>query len=334
MSTLTAGEVKVEAAQREGVQSQRAARIDALAVGGACLLFLCLTLYQINLPGLYPDEAFDVIPAMQLLLGHKVELLDNAGLHLFGLDFPVMSSSAYQGVTSTYLALPFFAVGGINVFSLRLMTVTTGLVAVVLTYFLARAWFGRVEARLAAVMLAVSPAWVFWSRLGVYVVSEVVPIAAGALLAFTLWGRRRPFAERNGSLYLGAFLLGLGLTTKLLFLWFITSLAVCAVVFFGQRVWQHRDEVGAQAGKLACVSLVVLAAFCAGAAPFIIYNLQTRGTYYLLKGSASLGPTTHGVDNRAFMRNLWTEVDAFRVLLDGGYFWFQGILSRTFSNPL
>src|SRR4051794_30012959 len=89
--------------------------LDVAIVSLACLLFLGICLYQLNLPGLYPDEAFDVIPSMQLLLGHPVELQRNAGLHLFGLDLPLMSSSDYQGVTSTYLALPFFAVGGINV---------------------------------------------------------------------------------------------------------------------------------------------------------------------------------------------------------------------------
>ena len=78
---------------------------DALLVGACCLLFLSLCLYQLNLPGLYPDEAFDVIPSMQLILGHPVELERGAGLHILGLSLPLMSSSDYQGVTSTYLAI-------------------------------------------------------------------------------------------------------------------------------------------------------------------------------------------------------------------------------------
>src|SRR5437867_689529 len=77
--------------------------LDALCVGAACVVFLALCLYQLDLPGLYTDEAFDVVPAMQLLLGHPVELQRGAGLHLLGLDLPLMSSSDYQGVTSTYL---------------------------------------------------------------------------------------------------------------------------------------------------------------------------------------------------------------------------------------
>ena len=36
--------------------------------------FLALTLFQLDLPGLYYDEALDVVPTMQLLLGQPVKL--------------------------------------------------------------------------------------------------------------------------------------------------------------------------------------------------------------------------------------------------------------------
>ncbi|MFL5732530.1 MAG: ArnT family glycosyltransferase [Chloroflexia bacterium] len=310
----------------------KAQKLDLFAVGTSCLIFLALTLYQLDLPGLYPDEAFDVIPTMQILLGHSVELQRDAGVHLFGLALPLMSSSDYQGVTSTYLALPFFALLGINVYALRLMTITVGLVALLLTFFLAAEWFGRPVARVAVLLLAVSPAWVFWSRLGVYVVSEVVPIAAGALLAFTVWVRRQPLAERNGPLYVGTFLLGLGLATKLLFIWMIVAVAGCALILYGRLIWESRGAWLAQARRWALIALAAGGAFCLGAFPFLLYNAMTRGTLYVLR--ANPGSTTHGVDNTAVMRNLWTEADAFRVLLDGSYFWFQGTLAAVYYNPL
>src|SRR5437763_1392890 len=87
---------------------RRGVLLDALAVSVACIVFLALCLYQLDLPGLYPDEAFDVVPSMQILLGHPVDVQRGAGIHIFGTDFPLMSSSDYQGVTSTYLVLPFF----------------------------------------------------------------------------------------------------------------------------------------------------------------------------------------------------------------------------------
>ncbi|MEO8284813.1 MAG: glycosyltransferase family 39 protein [Chloroflexota bacterium] len=338
MSGLTATERPVRGAMVRPLAVGTALRetmLDAAVVAVSCLVFLGLCLYQLQLPGLYPDEAFDVIPAMQLLLGHPVELQRNIGLHIFGLDLPLMSSSDYQGVTSTYMALPFFALGGINVVSLRAMTVTVGLIGVVLTYFLARAWFGRPVARLAVVLIAVSPAWVFWSRLGVYVVSQVMPIGAGALLALTHWVRGRPFGKRNGVLYLGAFLLGLGLTTKLLFLWFIAAVVLTSLILWGRPIWERRRAWLAERHSWLRMCLWSGLAFCLGASPFIVYNVLSGGTFNLLRHTISApGSTGHGVNNSAFLRNLWTEADAFKVLLDGGYFWFQGKDSATYANPL
>src|ERR1043165_5247874 len=134
--TLSPVTVRDEAAMRSLPQTNTTARrivlLDALIIAVACVVFLALCLYQLELPGLYPDEAFDVVPSMQILLGHPVDVQRGAGVHLFGTDFPLMSSSDYQGVTSTYLVLPFFAIGGINVYSLRLMSVLVGVLGLVL----------------------------------------------------------------------------------------------------------------------------------------------------------------------------------------------------------
>ena len=113
-----------KASKREGV-------LDFVIVAVSCVLFFTISVYQLDLPGLYTDEAYDVIPAMQMVLGHPVELQGDV-LDLGALRLPLMSSSAYQGVTYTYLALPFFALGGVNVFSLRLMTVLVGVLGIVL----------------------------------------------------------------------------------------------------------------------------------------------------------------------------------------------------------
>jgi hypothetical protein len=337
VATLTATDPGVAARERAFAlpESLRSAMLDAMIVIAACIVFLGISLYQIQLPGLYTDEAFDVIPAMQLLTGHAVELQRNIGLHLFGYDLPLMSSSDYQGVTSTYLVLPFFALGGINVVSLRLMTISVGILGVILTYFLARAWFGRGVARLAVVLIAVSPAWIFWSRLGVYVVSQVMPIATGSLLAFTSWVHRRPVGERNASLYLGTFLLGLGLTTKLLFIWFIAAAGLVALILWGSQIWQAPHSIVTHRGKWVRIGLTGSIWFAVGAAPFLVYNILSGGTFDLLRHTLSApGTTSYGVSNSAILRNLWTEADSFKVLLDGGYFWFQGVAGAVYSNPL
>jgi 4-amino-4-deoxy-L-arabinose transferase-like glycosyltransferase len=334
LTTQRKARIQEAAATASATATRRETWADIASVTVACLAFFAICVYQLDLPGLYNDEAFDVIPAMQIVLGHPVELQRGAGIDLFGVTLPLMSSSDYQGITSTYLAIPFFAIGGVNVYSLRLMTVAVGLVAIVLAYFLARAWFGRPVARLTVLMLAVSPSWIFWSRLGVYVVNEVVPITTGALLAFTHWVRHRPVGTRNGPLYPGMFLLGLGLTTKLLFLWVIIAVVVCGAVLYGRQAWESRRAVFQSPLRCLRVGAFSVAAFCLGALPFILYNVMTRGTWLLIRGSLTdLSTTSHGVDNTAYLRNLWSEADSLKVVLDGGYFWFQGLAAQTYTNP-
>ena len=190
-------------------------------------LFVAVAGHQWRLPGLYNDEAYDVVPAMQLVLGQPVELNRGVSLHLFGRDLPVMISD-YQGVTSAYGVLPLFKLLGVGVLAVRAFTIGLGALALLLTYRLGRALFGRPAGLLAALLLAVSPSFVFWSRIGVYVVIQVVPLSLGAMLAYLRWRR----GGRAGWLALAGLLVGLGLSTKLLFLWFIAGVAAA-----GLAVW-------------------------------------------------------------------------------------------------
>lgn len=187
----------------------------------AVVVFLGLALYQVRLPGLYYDEAADVVPAMQLLLDQPVSLQRGVGIQLFGRDFPVMIGD-YWGVTSTYAVLPLFAVFGFDVLPVRLFPILAGALSVLLTWRLGlRVFDGQVGA-LAALLLAVSPTFVFWSRIGIYVISHIVAIALGVLLLYLSW-RERPAGWK---LLLGACLAGVGLTTKLLFVWFFIAVPV------------------------------------------------------------------------------------------------------------
>jgi hypothetical protein len=296
-------------------------------------LFLSLALYHYRLPGLYYDEAADVVPAMQLLKGQPVTLQRNVGLHLFGRDFPVMIGD-YWGVTSTYAVLPLFAIFGVGVLPVRLFPIAASALALVLTYLLGRRLFdGRVGA-LAALLLAGAPTFVFWSRVGIYVISEIVPIALGIMLAYVAW-RERP---RRWLLALGAFLAGLGLTTKLLFGWCYIAVPVGWLALLGYdwlaaRRHNPRAFVTAHLRRYLPLRdardvLALAAGWLLGAFPVIYYNLVSRGSYYLLR--ANLGQTERGVDNRDLLGNLGHQARELRVFLDGGFFWFLG---RVYTNP-
>lgn len=204
--------------------------LDLVSAGVAVVIFATLSTHQIELPGLYYDEAADAVPAMQLLLGQKVELVNNTGLVIGNLTLPVMVMD-YVGAVSTYLLLPFFAVFGINVVSLRMMTLMAAAVTIVLGYLLARDLFNRPVAVATSLLIAVNPSFIFWSRQGIHVSSVMTTIAMGSMLCFLRWHRTGRAAYFCG----GAFLLGLGLSAKFLFLWVIIALALSYLLFAPRR---------------------------------------------------------------------------------------------------
>lgn len=305
----------------------------------AMSIFAVLGFYQYRLPGLYYDEAFDVVPAMQLLKGQEVQLSRGVGIHVLGRDFPVMIGD-YWGVVSTYAVLPLFAIFGIGVFPIRLWSIGTGVIAVLLTYILGRRIYGQHVGALGSLLLGVFPSFIFWSRTGIYVISHIVTISLGIMLFFLQWrctGQMR-------WLLLSGLLTGIGLSTKLLFLWFLIAipsaylflLLADAVVemrrdipvrtMLKQSWFRFREDVPIRSTSELMLTILT---FVIGAFPVIYYNIISQGSYLVLR--ANLFQTERGVDNFAVWKNLKIEADALGVLLDGGYFWYYGGI---YTNPL
>lgn len=271
-------------------------------------IFLSLSLYQVDLPGLYYDEAADAAPAMQVLLGQKIDR--GSSLELFGRDLPVMVMD-YVGAVNSYALLPFFAVLGINVFSIRLMTILGGAATIVLTFLLTRRLFDWKAASAASLVLAVQPSFVFFSRQGIYVTSLLSVFATASLWLLLRWWHGQGVTNLLGA----AFLLGLGLSAKLLFLWFIGALAFLFLVLL---LLKKSPSVKGYAWQL----MLAVPPFVLGVGMLILHNVRTSATLNVLL--KNLARTDYGVENAALLPNLLTRLDSFRVLLDGGFFWFFG----------
>ena len=341
--------------------ARRARLIDIGIPLLAAVVFFCLSVIHIHLPGLYYDEALDVVPTMQIVLGQPVEVWTGVSINIGEKTFPVMIMS-YLGTVCTYLMLPFFYFLGVNVFSLRLMTICFGCLTIVFYYLFARDLFNRRVAAVTALLLAVHPSFILWSRQGIYVTSVMTFMAAGSLLCLLRWYRRRmdwhlrsrwpkvsdrgeggsvrrpsPLIQRTDwYLYAGAFLLGVGFNAKFLFLWFIVALALSYYVLQftslpskpaladRRTIWRILTfNMDAKQFGLGLLS------FCLGAGGLIWYNLNTWGTVKTL--ARNLITTDRGVDNLNFFMNLLTEIKAFLVLIKGSWFGFYG---GSFSNNL
>lgn len=286
----------------------------------ALALFAGLATYQLLLPGIHYDEAFEAVPAMQLLLLQPVTTFRDHGILIAGRLFPLMTQD-YIGALNTYAVIPFFLLLGIKPISLRAMAVVIGLLTLWLTFRLAEALYGSAVAVLAGLLLAVNPTFIFWSRQGVFVTSATAAIGLGAALAWLHWWRT---GARRYALA-GAFLLGLGLYTKFLFLWLIVALGL-AVLLLNLHQWQsiYRRFVG---GPVAWSVL----AFLLGSAPLMVYNLQTGGTLSSIGGN--LITSYYGTNNLAFLPNLLERLKQFAAVLAGSHFWYLGGPYADWLNP-
>jgi hypothetical protein len=307
------------------------------------LLYAALGFYQLHLPGLHYDEAFEAVPALQLWQGQPVDLFRGSGLRLGGQLFPLMTQD-YIGAVNTYLALPFIALLGPTPQSLRMMTLLGGGITLWLVYLLASRLTGQAWAGLlAALLLAVDPTFIFWSRQGVFVTSVTAPIGLAASYCWLSrlkhpWGMEFiPHGVRLKSVFptwkwslSGAFLFGLGIYAKFLFVWLIMA-------FLGSIVLLNFGELKGHGFRLVrhiTPVEVILAglAFLLGCAPLIIYNLQTGGTWVSISQNALT--SYYGVNNLAFGSNLLERLSQLIIFLSDGHLWYLGEVANNFWEPI
>jgi hypothetical protein len=296
----------------------------------AVLLYLSAAIWQIALPGLHYDEASDVLPAMQLVLGQPVTTFRDNGIRLGGWQLPLMTQD-YIGALHTYLALPLFVFRGPGVVSVRLTTIALGVLTLYLAYRLAGALVTPLAGSIAAWMLALDPTFVFWSRQGVFVTSVTAALGLAAAWAWLCWWR----SGSRAYAFAGAFLFGLGLYAKLLFLWMVVGLGLAAFgVMLAQRGGRLSEAARYGAQKLHQRSTWAWGTlgFLIGCAPLIAYNVQTGGTIKSI--AENLTVSYYGINNLAYLANLMTRSGQLLVTLTGSHLWYLGDQHANWLAPL
>jgi len=295
------------------------------SLAGILAIYALLSLIQLDLPGLHYDEAFEAAPALDLLLGRPVIAFRNSGLSMAGRLFPYMTQD-YIGALNTYLVLPFIAVVGATPLALRLMSVLVGAGTIWLAYKLSTALTqNHVVGLTAALLLAVDPTFIFWNRQGIFVTAITATIGLAACLC---WLRR----SQTQSVYWsagGAFLFGLGLYAKLLFVWLLIALVGAVLLLNLKELFPVRHRSVAFWRPVRGELGIIPAAFILGCWPLIVYNIQTGGTFVNIIQNAQT--SYYGVNNLAIGSNLTERLKQFFTLLGGGHLWYLG---NIFNNPI
>jgi hypothetical protein len=307
----------------------------------ALTLFLALCAPQLTLPGLHYDEAREAgVNAMQLVTGQPLTAFRDAFLQLGPWRLPLMVQD-YIGALNVALAMPLLALGGVNVPSLRWLSVLVGAFTLVLTWRVALRLSGATAAAIASLLLAVNPTFIFWSRQGIFVTNLTALLFVASLLTgLRWWEGRRPL-----DLWLTAFLWGLGIYAKLLFIWAVIAMAIAGGIAWvidarrrggeaASRDHERAAEVKPFAGRASLLRTWIIAAgcFCLPLIPLIVFNLQTGGTLASVFGS--LSRSYYGVDNRAYLPNLAIRLGQLRILLRGDHLWYLGEVYANRWAPL
>jgi hypothetical protein len=300
-------------------QSKRSRVFGLLGLVVAIATYAGLSLYQINLPGLHYDEAFEAVPALQLLRRQPVTPFRNAGLSVGQQRLPLMAQD-YIGALNTYLAIPFIAGLGATPVAIRAQSILIGIATLALTYGLAyrltnNPWVGLA----AALILAVEPTFVFWNRQGIFVTAVTATIGLGATYC---WLRRLQTGLPWWSTT-GAFLFGLGLYAKLLFLWLIVALVGAVILLNLSRLIGLRTSRLGRFRRLSRAEIIAMPlAFLLGCWPLIVYNVQTQGTFLSVAQNAST--SYYGVNNLAWGENFLERMRQFMTLLSDRHLWYLG----------
>jgi hypothetical protein len=268
---------------------------------GAAWLALALVVFAVaaprtGAPGLYYDEAF---------LGQQAKDFFEPGrgaahpgstreVELLGRPFP-LRNAVYLGSLKSQLLIPAFALFGTDVAVLRLATLATSLVALLLTMLGARRALGAPVAIVGGVLVASDPAWWFLSlhEWGPFTTLFLCR-AAGLVLLAAGWSRRRSLLVAAG----GA-CLGLGVYARADFLVILVGVALAFALVRPDLV---REALRERRGHVA----VLAAGLALGAAPMLV----SAADLFATSASPVLGRRG---DLAEKLRVLWS-------LLDGSHF--------------
>jgi len=279
-------------------------------------LYLFLELLNIKLPGLYDDEAFPACGSLQIIkkIGPFMP-----SIKIFNTYFPLMLVSRESAMES-YVLLPFLSLFGINVVILRLVPILAGAIGLILLYYFVRRFFDSKTALLSLVLLVVNPVFLLENKLGLNSASMLHPAMMTVLLCFYIWYQKR----KINYFILGMFFLGIGLSIRVWYAWFITALLIFALIYF-RRIWQLLGR------NKAIYLLTGITVFLLGAVLFVVYNLTSKfSTFHFVVNSLVNTDNKHYyIDNLLHRLRVFSSSISGRWSLEEQGSWFH----RSWSYP-
>ncbi len=279
------------------------------------IIFFSSSIIFLELPGLGDEEAFLIHPAVSILV--KNFRPGYLGLKFFRHYFFIMTN-AWVGPIPALLFVPSLYIFGISIYVIRITRIAYGFITILLLYFFAKDFFDKKTANIASFLLTTFPFYIFMYRHG-FLDDGILPtFLLAALICFYKFYKN----PENKFLYWGAFFSGLGLCSKISFLWFIGAIILC-FLFFKIKIKLNKKNI-----------LVSFFLFNLAILPMTLFNIQNTNFINTTEHSTigaiinNLINTRGGHNNLLVHKNILTRF----IQLEGIFRnWCYG--QRIFTNP-
>lgn len=282
-------------------------KLPDLVLALSLAYYFFLQFWTLKLPGGECDEMLPINNAFRIMnLSEGGSLLNNFCAGFSNSECLMMS--AYHGALESFLLLPFLRLFGFSVPAMRILPVICGGMTIVLTYLFLKRLFNCYTGILAVILLVSNPTFMLATKYGLGNSGTILSVLyLGALFCFYKWYK---FGNRV-FLHLGLFICGLGLWSRVWFLWFIFGLLVSVLVF-----WKDIKR------KLLLCGLRRLALggsfLLLGCAPFLIHEYFSKGSVvrFVVNG---LFNTQDKHDNLKYLVNLNAVCQNFNQVVNNRF---------------
>ncbi len=270
---------------------------------------------MLSKPGPYYDELGAVVGVIQF---RKTGQIPQPYKVLFGIPLQFMGSE-YTGATQAnlyYLVEHFFH----HAFLYRIIPILIGGATTIILFLTVKIFTeSNLSAYLVASAFALSPTFVFYSRVGMHVI--FIRILFSVLLFYLFL--KYLSSDRFWYLLLFSFFSGLGIATRLELAWIPIATGVYFLVF-------RRNKIK----KLILSTRVIglFSTFIIGLSPFLLYNYYTKLATFMRIGR-NLVVTQYGHRNTAFIPNIMMRFENILSLLHGGVFTELGGSVKNYLPP-
>lgn len=282
------------------------------------ILFAFSQIGQLTVPALHDEEGHDVAHTLAIMqvMSEYVTHYNSIYYGLFKMIWEnkfVTMLTEYHGVLQAYIAIPFFIFINNGVIASRIYEIFIGMLIIVITFIFTKEYFDTNTAYVSTLLLLFNFSFVVHTtKYGIAYGAILQFIMFLALLLFLLFYKNNKFIY----LFMGAFLLGAGLSIRSWFIWFIFGLFFAAFLVLRKEIYKLLCFQKTKIYKSILNLVTTVIFFCLGFILVIYYNI-TSDFEMIRYAIDKFAMTQSSYNNLKYFNNLAVAFNEFTLFLQG-----------------